>query len=773
MVVFSDGFESGNFNVWSQAVADGSGSVAVNSSNPYEGTYGAVFTAGGVNGYAEADKEGLTSASTYYLRAYYKFASGLPSSNEDRIVLGGVMASEYTYGAFVTIKRIDGELYWGINHWENSVEQNTFEATASNPTTGQWYCIEIKRDVTSDAIQLWVDGVSKLSVSRSISGNSNLVAVGCGWKSYAASAVMYVDSVVVDTDYIGPIQTYTLTITVSGSGTTNPSAGTHNIAAGTYQSVSAIAGEGYTFDHWMLDDNNVGSTNPYSVQMNSNHTLQAVFTGGGGGDLTVTGNLTVNGSTTAEEGLTSNDTIFNKGHYNIIDTDGSTWINAMLTANTAPDSDFHFVPNYSTQSQGTSKVYFGYDSDWGSYNWMFGKYPNITTVMKLNAGFLDVRGTVALNGGTSSVPGLWFTTGAPSGASWGGSLGIGLNNANEIVLNAYKIKTARTGTVNNTLDDGSGNMTITGQVQLPAAGSSGGIVTNGKVEMTCTAPYFSTWEGGQNPLKPYLWGLEYYGGQWHWTADGTTLQLGDSFIRFKDTAYPNNTVDIGIIRGPQEPEDPMLWISRHLVVKKDFLCGGAATVLQGALVLGSDWDANNPNGQMPQIMLVHSESAYNNRDTLQIWRAGYAGWGNLRAGWVQATLLTSDGNVSIGHLETSNYIPLYLDQYGVVSRNSSTIRGKENVQELPDCSWLYDLRSVSFDWKDQKRAQLEGTQMGLIAEEVHEVCPNLTWLDKEGKPEGVHYEWLGIPLLVEVKKLRNRIEVLENQLKQNRTATQH
>jgi len=58
----------------------------------------------------------------------------------------------------------------------------------------------------------------------------------------------------------------------------------------------------------------------------------------------------------------------------------------------------------------------------------------------------------------------------------------------------------------------------------------------------------------------------------------------------------------------------------------------------------------------------------------------------------------------------------------------------------------------------------------LIAEEVNELCPELVFLDAEGEPEGVHYEWLGIPLIVEIKKLHKRIETLENQLKQNQIA---
>ena len=67
--------------------------------------------------------------------------------------------------------------------------------------------------------------------------------------------------------------------------------------------------------------------------------------------------------------------------------------------------------------------------------------------------------------------------------------------------------------------------------------------------------------------------------------------------------------------------------------------------------------------------------------------------------------------------------------------------------------------------------------MGLIAEEVNAIYPQLTWLDDVGQPEGVHYEWLGVPMLVEMQKLKTqndslqkRIEALETQLTSNPTA---
>jgi hypothetical protein len=71
--------------------------------------------------------------------------------------------------------------------------------------------------------------------------------------------------------------TYTLTITASAGGTTNPAPGTYTHSNGTSVQVTAIASANYVFDHWELDTVNVGSANPYTVLMDADHTLKAVF----------------------------------------------------------------------------------------------------------------------------------------------------------------------------------------------------------------------------------------------------------------------------------------------------------------------------------------------------------------------------------------------------------------------------------------------------------------------------------------------------------------
>jgi hypothetical protein len=73
------------------------------------------------------------------------------------------------------------------------------------------------------------------------------------------------------------VSTYTLTITTTTGGTTNPAPGSHSYTQGTLVSVTAILDAGYKLDHWELDGANVGAPNPIEVTMNTDHTLHAVF----------------------------------------------------------------------------------------------------------------------------------------------------------------------------------------------------------------------------------------------------------------------------------------------------------------------------------------------------------------------------------------------------------------------------------------------------------------------------------------------------------------
>jgi hypothetical protein len=71
--------------------------------------------------------------------------------------------------------------------------------------------------------------------------------------------------------------TYSLTISTTAGGSTDPAPGSHIYNADTSISVQASANLGYAFDHWELGGSNVGSANPFMTTMNLDQALKAIF----------------------------------------------------------------------------------------------------------------------------------------------------------------------------------------------------------------------------------------------------------------------------------------------------------------------------------------------------------------------------------------------------------------------------------------------------------------------------------------------------------------
>jgi hypothetical protein len=72
--------------------------------------------------------------------------------------------------------------------------------------------------------------------------------------------------------------TYNLTISATTGGTTDLTPDTYTYANGTVVLVTAIPAINHRLKHWILDGINVGSDNPIAIVVDSNHSLQAVFT---------------------------------------------------------------------------------------------------------------------------------------------------------------------------------------------------------------------------------------------------------------------------------------------------------------------------------------------------------------------------------------------------------------------------------------------------------------------------------------------------------------
>ncbi len=118
-------------------------------------------------------------------------------------------------------------------------------------------------------------GIARVSSSGVVSGvsaGSVTITVTTQDGGFTAHSEVSVSSQAAD---------YTLTLEVSGNGTTSPPAGTHAYAAGSRLSIMAMPAAGATFSGW--SGAATGSANPLSITMDGNKSLSANFTGGDSG----------------------------------------------------------------------------------------------------------------------------------------------------------------------------------------------------------------------------------------------------------------------------------------------------------------------------------------------------------------------------------------------------------------------------------------------------------------------------------------------------------
>jgi hypothetical protein len=99
----------------------------------------------------------------------------------------------------------------------------------------------------------------------------------------------------------------------------------------------------------------------------------------------------------------------------------------------------------------------------------------------------------------------------------------------------------------------------------------------------------------------------------------------------------------------------------------------------------------------------------------------------------------------------NNAVAVLIDSAGQLGTVSSSIRLKENVNDMGEISSpIMSLRPVTFNYKERSANEI---QVGLIAEEVNKVMPNLVAHDNEGEIFSVKYHDLPVLLLNELQIL--------------------
>ena len=119
-----------------------------------------------------------------------------------------------------------------------------------------------------------------------------------------------------------------------------------------------------------------------------------------------------------------------------------------------------------------------------------------------------------------------------------------------------------------------------------------------------------------------------------------------------------------------------------------------------------------------------------------------------------------DSGLILDQLGSGSGTALVHDGSNIVLSSTSSKKYKRNIVDIAlDSNKVDKLRPVDFEWNEN--SAMEGVKdIGLIAEEVHEIFPEIVNY-KDNKPESVSYDKLSVILLMEIKKLKEEIEKLK------------
>jgi len=200
--LFSDGFESGDLSAWTDTQIGTGGAVTVESTNPHHGTYNEQAVCDGTDGTWAACYKTFAGEAIAYARYYVKFNS-IDITSNTRLEILALDDGGYQERLSAILFNDGGTIKWGIRVVEGGVGTN--HLGTHTPVVDTWYCVEIKRNVTNNQQELWIDGVSEVSATVTITSNSTTIRSGIVYQRTSTSGnTHYCDCVVVADAYIGP-----------------------------------------------------------------------------------------------------------------------------------------------------------------------------------------------------------------------------------------------------------------------------------------------------------------------------------------------------------------------------------------------------------------------------------------------------------------------------------------------------------------------------------------------------------------------------------------
>ncbi len=197
--IFSDGFESGNFNVWSGT--GGSGTITPDATNPRSGKYAAKIVTSANGGYAQTT---IASNSTLYARTYFDVAT--PTTIGNPVILEDLGTAGIGSGTHLYIDmEASGDLCFNYNAGGSTGCSTTV------PSWGTWHKLEtevIPNGAGASTLKVWLDntlvtsGSNALNTTTASLGSTNFTNFAIG-NNVSSTNTVYYDDAAVDTQATG------------------------------------------------------------------------------------------------------------------------------------------------------------------------------------------------------------------------------------------------------------------------------------------------------------------------------------------------------------------------------------------------------------------------------------------------------------------------------------------------------------------------------------------------------------------------------------------
>jgi polyhydroxyalkanoate synthesis regulator phasin len=121
----------------------------------------------------------------------------------------------------------------------------------------------------------------------------------------------------------------------------------------------------------------------------------------------------------------------------------------------------------------------------------------------------------------------------------------------------------------------------------------------------------------------------------------------------------------------------------------------------------------------------------------------------------------------------SSGVPVYINSSGQLGTVNSSIRYKEDVHDMADASSaIFQLRPVTYRYKQPYADGSKPIDYGLIAEEVAKIYPDLVVRSADGEIQTVQYQKLTPMLLNELQKQHQVLEQMEKTVDQQQQTIQ-